>query len=43
MFFKKERTNKIISIFDPKLDHTSKIKKEYDINIESNLVKKKNY
>ena len=34
MFFKTESTNKIACVFDPKTDHTTKIKKEYDPNLE---------
>jgi hypothetical protein len=36
MFFKNETQNKIACVFDPKIDHTAKIKKEYEPNLECN-------
>ena len=38
MFFKTVNSNKISSVFDPKLDQCVKIKKEYEPNLECNLL-----
>lgn len=36
MFFKNESLNKIACVFDPKADHATKIKREYEQVLECN-------